>query len=87
MRSRYCPVQMYNKDKPDKYRVEFFIFSDAKYYFVYHFDVFQGKNTENIYIHPSLHNLLTTQKAVADDLIKSVITNNPHGSRHLYMEN
>ena len=25
MQSRYCPVQQYNKDKPDKYTVDFFI--------------------------------------------------------------
>ena len=44
MRSRYCPVRQYNKDKPDKYRVDFFILADAKYYFIYHLDVYQGKN-------------------------------------------
>ena len=52
MRSRYYPVKMYNKSKTDKYRVGFFILVDAKYYFIYHIDVYQGKNTENIYIHP-----------------------------------
>ena len=35
MRSRYCPVRQYNKDKPNKYRVDFFILADASYYFIY----------------------------------------------------
>ena len=43
MRSRYCPVRQYNKDKPDKYRVDFFILADARYYNVGHLDVYQGK--------------------------------------------
>ena len=30
MRSRYCPVRQYNKDKPEKFRVDFFIMADAK---------------------------------------------------------
>jgi len=42
-RSRMCPVRQYNKDKPDKCRVDFFILSDAKHYFIYHMDVYQEK--------------------------------------------
>ena len=42
MRSRYCPVRQYNKDKPDKYRVDFFIMADARDYNVGHLDVYQG---------------------------------------------
>ena len=30
MRSRFCPVRQYNKDKPAKYRVDFFILADSK---------------------------------------------------------
>ena len=26
MRSRFCPVRQYNKDKPAKYKVDFFLF-------------------------------------------------------------
>ena len=43
---------MYNKDKPGKYRVDIFILANAKYYFIYHIDVYQGKNTANIDIQP-----------------------------------
>ena len=39
---------MYNKDKPDKFRVDFFILADSKHYFIYHFDVYQVKNKSNI---------------------------------------
>ena len=42
MRSRYCPVRQYNNDKPDKYRVDFFILADARGYFIYNLDVYQG---------------------------------------------
>ena len=43
MRSRFCPVHQYNKDKPDKFRVDFFILADVQHYFIYHLDVYQGK--------------------------------------------
>ena len=57
MRSRYCPVRQYNKDKPDKYRVDFFILADARYYNVGHLDVYQGKKKPiilNIFIYTIL---------------------------------
>ena len=60
---------------------------DEKYYLIYTIDVHQGKNTENIEIHPSLHNLSTTQKSVANTIIKSGITNDTRGSRHICMDN
>ena len=87
MGSRYCPVRIYNKDKAEKYRVYFFILADAKYDFIYHIDMYHGKNTENIDIHPSLHNLPTTQKAFENAIIKSVIENDPRGYRHIYVNN
>ena len=78
---------MYNKYKPEKYRVGFSILTNAKYDFIHHIDVYEGKNIANIVIHPSLHNLLTTQKTVANDITKIGIENDPHGYRHLYMYN
>ena len=87
MKSRYCPVRQYNKDKPNKYRVDFFILADAKYYFIYHLDVYQGKNRNNIDVHDDAKKLPTTQKAVANAILKSNIANDPHGSRHLFMDN
>ena len=87
MRSRYCPVRQYNKDKPDKYRVDFFILADAKHYFIYHLDVYQGKNKANIDIHHSIRNIPTTEKAVANAILKSGICNDPNGYRHIFMDN
>ena len=65
----------------------FFILVGAKYCSIYHIDVCQGKNTSNTDIHISLNNLPTTQKDVANDIIKSGIENYPHGYRHIYMGN
>ena len=87
MRSCYCPVRQYNKDKPDKFRVDFFILADTKYYFIYHLDVYQGKNKANIDIDSTITHLPTTQKAVANAIIKSGIANDPHGCRHIFMDN
>ena len=87
MRSRYCPVRQYNKDKPAKYRVEFFLLADTDYYNVFHLDVYQGSNKANIDIHPTLHKLPTTKKVVANAILKNRIDNDPNGSRRLYMDN
>ena len=40
-RSRMCPVRQYNKDKPDKYRVDFFVLADSEHYNILHMDVYQ----------------------------------------------
>ena len=62
--SRFCPVRQYNKDKPQMFRVDFFILSYATIYCILHLNVYQGKNDKNILVHPDLHCLATTQKAV-----------------------
>ena len=41
-RSRYCPVLLYNKSKPDRYRIEFFILEDSNNYAILHIDIYQG---------------------------------------------
>ena len=48
MRSRFCPVRQYCKDKPAKYWVDFFILADSGDCFIYYLDVYQGKNKANI---------------------------------------
>ena len=58
-----------------------------KYYFIFYIDLYQGKNKSNIYIHPSLIVLTNTQKSVANEILKSGIDNDEHGSRHLFIEN
>ena len=87
MRSWFCPVRQYNKDKPAKFRVDFFVMADATHYFIYHLDVYQGKNPNNIDIHPDVRNLPTTQKAVANAILKSKISNDKDGSRRVYFDN
>ena len=84
MRSRFCPIRQYNKDKPAKYRVDSFTFADSRDYFL---DVYQGKNKANVEIHPSLRSLPTTQKTVANSILKLVVDNDKDGCRYLYMDN
>ena len=70
---------MYNAKKPAKYCVDFFILADSQYFLIYHLDVYQGKNAININIHKDTRNLPTTQKAVANAILKSNIDNNTDG--------
>jgi Transposase IS4 len=72
---RYCPVRQYNKDKPQKFRVDFFILAGSKSYIIYHINVYQGKNSSNVGIDPKCFNLPTTMKAVSMRLFFL-----PHGS-------
>ena len=87
MRSRYCPVRMYNKDKPDKFCVDFFIMADSAYYFIYHLDVYQGKNIANIDIDPLVVKLPTTQKAIANAIQQAKINNDVHRCHYMFMDN
>ena len=63
-RSRFFLVRKYNKNNPGKYRIGFFVFANSKYYFVWHLDVYQGKNAGNIDIHYRAKKLPKTMKAV-----------------------
>ena len=49
--------------------------------------MYQGKNRANIDVSPTLHRLPTTQKAVANAIVKSQIANDRDGSRHIFMDN
>jgi hypothetical protein len=61
-RSRLCPVRQYNKDKPDPYRVDFFVLADhlaghagfpnqhQDGYPILHLDVYQGANSANVFL-------------------------------------
>jgi len=46
-RHRLNPVRQYNKDKPQKFRVDFFIMACSRTYFIHHLDVYQGANSAN----------------------------------------
>jgi Transposase IS4 len=89
-RSRYCPVQQYNKDKPDKFRVDFFALAGSKSYVIYHIDVYQGKNACNVGIDPLAVNLPTTMKAVVNAILKSEVytgSNDSNGYRTVSLDN
>ena len=88
-KSRYYPVRQYNSLKPDKYRIGFFVLVNASHgkNFIYHLDVYQGKNSSNAQITEEAWSLPTTQKAVVNTVITSGIENDPGGMRELYMDN
>jgi Transposase IS4 len=89
-RSRYCPVRMYNKDKPDKFRVDFFILAGSQSYLMHHIDVYQGKNASNVSIAESCWNLPTTMKAVVNAVIKTKIhegSDDSNGYRVISLDN
>jgi hypothetical protein len=88
-KSRYNPVRQYNASKPDKYRIDFFIMVNATsgMNFIYHLDVYQGKNATNAFIAEEAHDLPTTQKAVVNAIVLSGIANDTDGMREIYMDN
>ena len=89
--SRSCmnPVRQYNKNKPKKFRVDFFVLANnAPYnYFIVHIDVYQGKNFESIGIPEEIKSLPTTQKAIANAVMQAGKGNDPDGMRWLFMDN
>ncbi len=89
-RSRRCPIRQYNKDKPDKYRVDFFILAGAQSRVVYHVDVYQGRNDCNIGIADEFKKLPTTMKAVLNAVAGSQLSNGSNdvnGYRVVAMDN
>ena len=85
----YNPVHQYNVLKPDKYRIDFFVLINASQYknFIYHLDIYQGKNSNNAHIVEEAWHLPTTQKAVVNAIVLSGIHNDPDGMREIYMDN
>ena len=86
-RSRYCPVRQYNKDKPQKFRVDFFILSSSSTYAILHIDVYQGKNPTNSYIKKQARQLPTTMKAVVNACYALQLHKRTDGYRHVAMDN
>jgi hypothetical protein len=66
---------------------DFFILTDSKHYFIYHLDVYQEKNQQNVDIDSSGRTLPTTQKAVANAIIRCNIANDSLGCRHILTDN
>jgi hypothetical protein len=87
-RSRLCPVRQYNKDKPQKYRVNFFILADSSTYVILHLDVYQGRNATNVNIDSRCLNLPTTMKAVVNAVFQTnLIHKTEEGYRCISMDN
>ena len=80
-RIRFCRVRKYNKYKPEKFRIDFFVLSESKYYFVRNLDVYQGKNSGNIYIRHRAKQLTTTTKAFINAVLASNISNDHYGAQ------
>ena len=87
-RSRMNPVRQYNKDKPNKFRVDFFVLANntSEKFFTIHLDVYQGKNAANIGIPGEIQTLPTTQNAVINAIMQSKIANDPNGKRCVFMD-
>jgi Transposase IS4 len=86
-RHRMNPVRQYNKDKPQKYRVDFFIMACSKSYFIHHIDVYQGANASNVGLHRAVRDLPTTQRAVLNAVLHTGMHNEVHGARHISLDN
>jgi Transposase IS4 len=86
-RHRLNPVRQYNKDKPQKFRVDFFIMACSKTYFIHHMDVYQGKNASNVGVDRSIRSLPTTMKAVLNAVLSTGMHLETHGARHIALDN
>ena len=88
-RHRLNPVRMYNASKPQKFRVDFFLFSvtEADRYIIMHLDIYQGANSHNIDIEQEARCLGTTLKAVVNAVCQVGIAHDPRGSRVIALDN
>ena len=86
MKSTCCPARQHDEDELDKHIVDFFIMTDVTHCFICHLDVHQFKNKANIGISLTLHGLPTTQKAVANAIVKSQIADDKDGCCHACMD-
>jgi Transposase IS4 len=80
-------VRQYNKDKPQKFRVDFFVMACSRTYFIHHIDVYQGANATNTGIHRACRVMPTTQKAVLNAVLHTNMHNKVHGARHTALDN
>ena len=83
--SRHCPIHQYNKDKSQKFYVDFFICADSNVYLILHLDVYKVKNANNVGFHDSLTTLPSMQKAIANSLHSPGLHLTCDGMRHISM--
>ena len=84
--SCFCFIWKYNKDKPEIHD-QFFSLADIKYYFVWHIDMYQGKNAWNIDIYHREKKIPTMTNAVINVVLDSNISNYHYGERKLLLDN
>ena len=81
-------MRMYNKDKPNKFRIDYFLMCCGTCNAGLYMDVYQGKNVKNIDIPSELQKYPTTQKAVLVACHKLKFhANTSGGYRHMAMDN
>ena len=88
-RSRMCLVRKYNKENPDEYHVDFFIFSDSNDYNILNLNVYQGDNSVNVLIDERTKVFPTTTKIVLNSMYKLQfdILDGSNGYHHWSMYN
>ena len=77
MRSHFCPIWQYNKEKPNTFIVSLLVLEDAKDYLINNIDVYQG-NLKNE-IKEETQNTPTTKKDVTNSILSAGIENYPEG--------
>jgi Transposase IS4 len=86
-RHQLNPVRQYNKDKPQKFRVDFFVMACGRTYFIHHIDVYQGANAMKTGIHRACRAMPTTQKAALNAVLHTNMHNEAHGARQIALDN
>jgi len=86
-RHRRNPTRQFNGAKPQKFRIDYFLLSEAHNYFIHHADVYQGKNASEVNIHREAHGMPTTQKVVLNAVLQTRMHQCADGARHLVMDN
>ena len=84
--SRFWCVRKYNKDKPEKSIIYFFVLTGRKYYFVWKIGIYLWKNAGKIDIYHRAKQLTTTMKAVINDFLDSNIANDNYGAWKIFLE-
>jgi len=86
-RHRRNPIRQFNGAKPQKFRIDCFLLSEAHNYFIHHADVYQGKNASEVNMHREARGMPTTQKVVLNAVLQTRMHQCADGARHLVMDN
>ena len=87
-RSRYCPVRMYNKAKPNKFRIDYFSMCCGKCNAGLHMEIYQGRSNKNIDVPLELVQYPTYTRAVLVACHYLQFDKNSSGGyRHVAMDN